>query len=886
MKKLPKIARWILSITNRKQNREIILGDFEEFYTETFYEQGFLEAHFWVYKQAFKSIPGFLLTSLYWELIMFRNNLKVIFRNMVNQKAFTIINILGLAFGLVICFLSITFIRYELSYDSYHEKADNIYRVTREYDNPNGYNAHFARCPESWINYLPDEFSEIESLIRFQWTPLVNLKIGENRHKSFKWYYTDSNVFEVFNFSMIEGNPSTALLKPQSVVLTQEMADKYFGTESSIGKEITVIDENTGKHIPYKITGVINNLPANSHFQIEFLVSYPNAEARQGWAWIYLLLNKEIDIDKLESKFPGFIEKHGGEQVAQASSLHLQALKDIHLYSNLDREIEPNGNIQYVYIFGIVAFLVMLIAGFNFINLSTARSVKRSKEVGVRKVLGANRRQLANYFLWESVFFSTIAFCIALLAAIIVFPSFNNLLGNTVSLKFAFHTPVVLGFLLLAIFTGIFSGIYPSMVLSSFNPVSAISGWNKLSKSRKQLNFTMRRFLVVMQFTISIVLIIFTLYSYSQFSFIKNKKLGFNKEQVIAITNISKIDQLQYPVLKGVLENHAGIKGVTASMDVPSRDILDAGFVRVEGVHSGDESTVLGIQPVDDNFIDVMGIDLLAGKNFDKITHSSKPNRVMNLDELKTYISAKDYSYILNETALKELGLNSPEELLGKRLQWSNAAFSQTGRIVGVVKDFHYTSLHSQIRPLILINEPVWLGNILVKVSPANIKSTVNYIEEAWNQVYPDSPMKYDFLDDMFASLYAAEQRQGQLLAIFSALAIFVAYLGLYGLVAYTTEQKAKEIGIRKVMGASIPSIIFSLTKEFAGWILLANLLALPIGFFIVNKWLENFVYRIDINIDLFLLAGALSLLIAFFTICYETFKAARVNPVESIKQA
>lgn len=815
---------------------------------------------------------------------MVYNYLKIVLRNMINQKVFSLIIILGLALGMAVCMLSIMFIRFELSYDTYHENADNIYRVTRKYNSPNGYNPHFARCPEAWINSLPDEFPEIKTLIRFQWTPSVNLKIGENKFRTEKWYYTDADVFNVFSFHMIEGNPSTALKEARSVVLTKEKAMQYFGTTTPLGKEIELINEDTGEHISYKITGVMDNLPVNSHFHIDFLVSYANAEARQGWAWIYILLKEGTNPTELQKKLPGFVKKYGGEEDAQYSSLQLQALTDIHLYSHLDREIEPNGDIQYVYIFSVVALLVMLIAGFNFMNLSTARSIKRAKEVGVRKVLGAFRKQLVGYFLCESMFFSILAFVVAIGITIISFPFFTSLLGNSIAIGNAFYLPVFAGFFLLALATGFFSGIYPAFVLSSFNPLTALTKGINLTGTKKQLNFTMRRILVVLQFTMSVILIIFTLACLYQFSFISNKKLGFNKDQVLAVRNVPRLDILKYPVLKNILANYSAVEGVTACMDVPSRDILDQGFSVVEGVHSGDESTILALQSIDDNFIDVMGINLLAGKNFTKGSNNGEYQKVMDLSEMQTFISNKEYTYIINESAVRKLGWTSPEQALGKKLQWTNAAFTITGRIVGVVEDFNYASLHLEVRPLVLVNEPVWFGNILVKVSGDDLPTTIKQIGNTWDEVYPDSPMQYDFLDDLFASLYRSEENLGQLLTVFSVLAIFIAYLGLFGLVLYTTEQRTKEIGIRKTLGASVLNVVVLLGKDFTKWILLANLIAIPVGYFIVSKWLEQYAYRIGINWFIFLMACGLSLIVAFLTVSYQTIKAAIANPVESLK--
>ena len=884
MNRPPEIARWILSITNRKYNRENVLGDFNEFYVEVLETNGKKYANWWYRKQALKSIPKFINSSFYWGGVMFKNYLKIVFRNIVNQKMFSTINVLGLALGMAISMLAIIFITYELSYDRYHENADNIYRVTLSYDTPSGYKAHFARCHQTWINNLPDDLPEVKTLIRFQWTPSVNLKIGEKKIRSSKWYITDAQVFDVFSFKLLEGDPSTALVEPQSVVITEKIAEQFFRSTDPLGKSISLMNETTGSFIDYKITGVMENLPPNSHFQVDYLVSYPNEEARQGWAWIYILTKDGTDPDALESKLPDLLKKYEGEEALQYLTLYLQSLTDIHLYSHLDREIEQNGDIKNIYIFSTVALLALFIAGFNFLNLSTARSSRRVKEVGVRKVLGASKMELVKYFIWESVIFSFLAFLFAVIIIIIAFPYFQNLLGNTIPFEKVLSWTFLGGFFLTAVITGILSGLYPALVLSSFNPLNAFMKGNRNSSSGKQLNVTVRKILVVLQFTMSIVLIIFTLFSYNQFNFISNKKLGFNKDQILAIRNVSRIDQIKFQSFKNALRGYPGIKGVSACMDVPSRDILDQGFTVVEGIHSGDQSTVLAFQSVDRDFLKLMGMEIIAGENFNEENTDPGPGKILTVEEMQQFFNTKQYSYILNESAVKKLGFKTPDEAIGRKVEWHNSVFKNSGKIIGVVKDYNYASLRLQIRPLILISEPIWNLNYLVKISSKNMKPTLAAINETWNNMYPNSPIEYDFLDDLFAKLYRDEEKQGELYSVFSALAIFIAYLGLFGLVSYTTEQRKKEVGIRKVMGASIPGVVTLLGKEFTKLILTALLFAIPLGYYLVKQWLENFAYRIEITWDIFLWAAFITIFIAMVTVGYQTIKSALANPVEALK--
>ena len=825
-----------------------------------------------------------LAENIFGGLGMFGNYIKVTFRNMKRHKGYSFINIVGLAVGMAVCMLILFYIRFELSYDTYHENADNIYRVTRRFDTPTGYRPHFARCPEGWVNNLPDDFPEIETLIRFQWEPEVNLRIGDEKLQAERWFTTDANVFDVFSFPLIQGDPAYALARPNSVVLTEAMALKYFGTTDVVGKQIIRIRGGPGQAQAYEITGIMRNPPSNSHFQIDYLASYPNAEARQGWAWVYILVKPGTNPALVEEKFPAFIEKYSEADNAQYSFFHLQPLKDIHLKSHLDREIEPNGDIRYVTIFSAVAVLIMLIACFNFMNLSTARSMKRAREVGIRKVLGAHRRRLVHYFLSESVVFACIAFVIAVVSVLLVFPTFNAMLDNRMELGAVWHWSLLPVFSGICLGTGLFAGSYPSFVLSSFHPAGVLSGGGAVIRSGRRPKADMRRVLVVLQFTMSIALIICMMISDSQFSFLSNARLGMNKDQMLAIRNISREVRAKYPVLKNRLAAHPGIAGVSASMDVPSRDILDAGFCRVEGLPEEDDPPALAVQSVDVNFFDFMEIELTAGRSFDVSSPFELPEG-RSLSEIQAAISAKPRTYLINESAMKVFGWTDPEEAIGKRIDWRNLMFhTRYGEIIGVVKDYHYASLRLKIRPLVIMYEPLFLGNILVKVHPRDIASTLSTMEDVWDELFPDYPFQIDFLDDLFAGLYRAEQRQGRILAWFSTLAVFIAYLGLFGLTSFMAEQRTKEIGIRKVLGATVPGIFSLFTKDIMRWILFAFLFSCPLAYWAMQRWLQNYAYRIQIRWWPFVLAGGIAFAIAVLTVSYKSIRAAMADPVESLR--
>jgi len=817
-----------------------------------------------------------------------KNYLKTALRNLKKHKGFSFINIFGLAVGMAVSMLILLYLRFELSYDKYHKNADLIYRVTQRFDTPTGYRPHFARCPDAWVNNLPDEFPEVKKLIRFQYQPQVDLRINDEKVKTYRWFTTDKEVFDVFSFPLVHGSSATALTEPHSVVLTESTALKYFGFVDVIGKEILLYGQRPGTSQPYKITGIMQNLPPNSHFQIDFLASYPNAEARQGWAWVYILLKQGADPSLLEEKFPSFIEKTAGASTAETTFLHLQALTDIHLKSHLDREIESNGDIRTITIFSVVAVLIMLIACFNFMNLSTARSMKRAKEIGIRKVLGAYRGQLILYFLNESLLYSLIAFIIALLIVIFVFPFFNPILEKKMELGSIFDGWLLFGFLGLCLFTGLFSGSYPSFVLSSFHPVNALFGSNHPIRSSRRLSTDVRKVLVVLQFTMSIALIVCTLISRHQYSFLSNTNLGMNKKQMLTIRNISHEIRTKYPVLKKEFTEHPGIINVSASMDAPSRDILDAGHCRVEGLPHDTNPPVLAVQSVDANFINFMEIEMTTGRDFTMTRSCELP--VMGdpnewLPTIQSYVLEKERTYLINESALKTFGWNDPREAIGKRIDWRNAAFqTKYGEIIGVVKDYHYASLRLQIRPLVLINEPMFFSCILVKLNTNNMTASLSHMKNVWDRLFPDLPFHYDFVDDLFSELYRTEQKQGRLLALFSTLTIFIAYLGLFGLTLFTAEQRTREIGIRKVMGASIPNILSLLFREFTKWILIAAVFASGLAYWAMTQWLQNYAYHITIDWWPFFTATVLALIIAILTVSYQSIKTATADPVDSLR--
>jgi len=817
---------------------------------------------------------------------MIANYIKIILRQIGRQRLFAFINIAGLSIGLTGALLILLYVRYETSYDRFHPQAERICRVTRQYDTPTGYQRHFARVPDNWINQLPDEFAEIETLIRFQEIDSPALRIGNQLFRDRHTYLSDANVFDVFHFPLLHGNPATALTEPYSIVISESMAKKYFGNTNPLGREIERINRPGDSPIVYRVSGVMRDLPPNAHFDIHFLVSFRAPAERRGWAYVYLLLRPGTDLRILEDKLPEFIAKYGGERDAQYSSLHLQKLTDIHLRSQLDRELAVNGDIHYIYLFGIIGLLILLIAAFNFMNLATARSALRAREIGIRKVLGSERRQLIGYFLCESVMFALIAFFLSILLTELLLPYFNNFTGNPTPTNILQNYTALSLFFLISVLTGLLAGSYPALFLSGFRPVEILAAQTAGTPAAGR-RFQLRQLLVILQFTISIALISCTIITAQQFRFLRNRKLGFNAEQVLALRELTPRFNAKYEAFRHELLDKSFITDVTGVMDEPSKQVLDGGFVTVAGIIEDPENApALYLLPCYQNFPEFMELEFVAGRDFgpEAVSHETQYG-FNSLEEHQEYIHSAPRSYLLNEKAVETLGFDSPEAALGNMLDWRNASFQlQRGPIVGVVRDFHYSTMKYEIKPMILVREPFWVFTFLVRIDSRNAPAAIRQVESSWHKFYPDQPFEYAFLDELFADLYRAEAQQGQLMLIFTLLAIAIACLGLFGLVTFNIERRTKEIGVRKVMGASISHISLLLIGQNSRWILLAVVLATPFSWYFMQKWLQNFAYRVDFGIWPFLWAGLTVLGIALITIGWQAIRAATVNPVKSLR--
>src|SRR5215203_257917 len=798
---------------------------------------------------------------------MIKNYFKIAFRNLWRHKVYSFINIMGLAVGMTACFLIFLYVNFETSYDNFHSKADRIYRVVSDVKTPSETISAGITIAPLAVD-LKKDFPEVEDAVRIEGDGFL-VKIGNVKFQEERAALSDSGLFNVFDFPLVEGDKHTALKEPMSIVLSQSAAKKYFGNKSPLGQQLLL----TGDAINATVTGVMKDIPGNSQIRANMFVSmssykqiYGRATSDSEWTnhsfLTYLLMKPNTDVKAFAQKLPGFMEFHHGAEAKKLQMyevLFLEPLRDVYLKSThagfIMDKIFTTGNIKNVYIFSIIAAFILLIACINFINLSTARSAERAKEVGIRKVVGAGRLQLAKQFIGESVIISLIAFALSIFLCVVALPLFNQLAGKEVS-SGIFNNPTHLLILfILSIAIGIIAGFYPSLVLSSFKPVSVLKG--RFSTGSKGL--MLRRGLVVFQFVISIALMAGTIVVYRQLNYMRRQDLGFNKEQELIInTSFDK----NKDAFKQSLLTVPGVISTSFSSAVPGSSYTSARS-EMENSKGEMQTTNLNLFFVDFDYINQFKLKLYAGRSFSK-----------------DFPTDSTQAMVINESAAKMLGYQLPADAVGRKFsQWG-----RKGKIIGVLKDFHYKSLQQKIEPLVMRMESWAYGLIAVKLAANNLPETITAIGNKWNQIVPNRPFDYRFLDDSFNEQYRPEENFGNLFSKFAALAIFISCLGLLGLSSYSTMQRTKEIGIRKVLGASVTGIVNLLSVDFIKLVLIAFIIAVPIVRFGMNKWLENFAYRTNISWWVFALAVLASVVIAFFTISFQAIKAAIVNPVQSLR--
>ncbi len=791
---------------------------------------------------------------------MLKSYFLVALRSLKRNKLHASINIIGLAIGMTCCILITLFVQFELNYDRQNKDSDRIYRMAIDLEANNWAISFFPIG-----SLLKDNFPEVEKFTRIKPIDVLVLNASSDIKNKEKVFYADSSVFDVLDILLLKGNATTALAEVNSLVLTEDKARSYFGEEDPIGKTLTLLHDKT----EYKVTGIFKPLPSNSHVHIDMMVSSDNfapmkAGSPEGWNYLtnhytYLVLPKDIDYVAFEKKISTFLDKFQERTPDQQPNiLKLQPLTSIHLHSNRGLEVEANGNLNTVYILSAIAFFILIIACINFMNLTTAQSLKRAREVGIRKVVGGKRSQLVFQFLSESVVISTISLIISIALLGLIIPTFNNISGKEININPMENGYVSVFFLGITFFVGIFAGTYPAFFLSNFQPTSVLKG-NFISNFKGQL---MRKGLVVFQFAIAFVIMVGTYVVYDQLDFMLNKNMGFDREQTLVIQ--MPRDSVGADMVKTEMTKLASVESVTRMLEVPGKMVRTSGIWH-EGSPENKDANVY-LFSGDPDLIKTMDMTMVKGEYF-------RP-------ETKQFYK----EFVINQTAAKHFGWTE-DEAIGKLMNFGERG-EEPGKVIGVIKDFHFKHLHDAIDPLVMYLEESYEGTFMaLKIKSGNLKEAVATVEQTWKNILPQHEFQYQFLDESFDKLFDQEKRLGQLFSIFSGLAIFISCLGLFGLASFTLEQNKKSVAVRKVLGASVSNIVVMMSKDFLKLVLIGMVVAGPVAYFAMNKWLQGFAYNVGFGWIVFLYAALAGVLVAFLTVSYHSLRAATSNPVNSLKE-
>ena len=817
---------------------------------------------------------------------MYKNYLKIAWRNILKNKVFSVINSLGLAIGLACCFLILLFIKYEIGYDTFHEKSDRIYRLN--------YGADFASdglviasAPPPIAPLMVDNFSEVERVAR-RYRRQVSVSVKDpngnavRKHEVLNQYFADSSILDIFTFDFISGNTESALDVPTSIVITDEMALLFFGTTDALGKTLYMEDV-----YPFTVTGVVKKYPANSHIEFTMIAPYEDmystaplqtresmrASLANNWiishSYTYVLLKPNAIAANVDRAFRDFLNRFGNPQVRDGQNFTLIPLRDIHLFSTAGSEPTPTANVSFLYIFLAIGFITLLIAGINFVNFSTAGSLGRAKEVGVRKVMGARKASIVGQFLGESMLLSLISLILSFAFVVLALPHLSNLTNRELDLVQLSDVRLIGVFIGIYLLAGLLAGAYPAFFASRFSPISILKGSGVANTPNGTI---IRKALITIQFVATIALIGGTIGIYNQLKYLQEQPMGFQSDYIV---NVPLFSQQLNSIFGGVggdirqrmnsfeaeLMRNPKISSVTASSAIPS---IGAPRRNIQGEHITAEDNLFMIcYSVDYDFLDTYELELVAGRSFGKEYGSDHLN-----------------AFVLNETAVADMKWSSPEDAIGKQISREG----KNGTVVGVVKDFHQTSLHQPILPVAMDVNASAFNTFSIKVDASDITSTLSSIENKWDQFFPQKVFEYTFLNESISNLYQAEDRLGKIIANFALIAILISCFGLYGLVALAATQKTKEIGIRKVLGSSVLRILTLLSKEFMILILIAGLFAIPITYFGLNKWLEDYPYNVGVGLWLIIVPMLCVLIIALTTISFRTVRAAMANPIDSLR--
>jgi len=802
---------------------------------------------------------------------MFKNHLKIALRNLVKHKSYALINMAGLATGVACCLLMLLMVRHELGYDRFHRNAARLFRVVTERQTANVVTTTVA-SPLQLAAALKSEFPEVVQAVRMGrgWSGVMRY---ENRkYQEDQLFFADPAIFQVFDLEMALGNPETALQNPAGMVITEAMAEKYFGAENPLGRVLTFTFEGAQE---FEITGVVKSLPPHSHFHFDFLVALASQQTfveSMGADWkfnfipTYLLLSDKSAAAAVEKRLADFVARVYPDPLKSATSLSLQALTDIHLHSHYDGEIGVNGSMAEVGFYSGMALLLVLIACVNFMNLATARSADRAREVGIRKSMGAQRGQLIQQFLGEAMLLSLFAVLPALVLVEFMLPVFNNLTGKSLGILEAEFGVTAVALTGVGLLVGLAAGSYPAFYLSAFQPVQALKGVFGNAKGGAP---RLRQLLVVAQFAVSIIFLVGITVMQRQLDYIQSRPLGYEKEQIVFLRSPQREQRMSFELFRQELKAVSGVAQVTGASAIPgSGQVFGNASVNGEGMAS-DARLEMAADWVEHDFAETFGLELTAGRDF-----------------APEFAADPTEALLINETAAAALGWK--DDAVGRRLSLYRPERPEpifSGRVIGVAKDFHFQSLHLPIKPLLLTCRPVFNRTyVALRLQSQNLSATMSGIETAWKKLAPEWPLELSFLDETAAAQYRREQRVRRVVGHAAFLAVFIACLGLFGLAAFAAEQRTKEIGIRKVLGASITGIVGLLSKEFVKLVFVANLFAWPIAYYAMNQWLQGFAYRINLGWWVFALAGGLALFIALLTVSSQAIKAALTNPVEALR--
>ncbi len=806
---------------------------------------------------------------------MLGNYIKMAFRGIIKSKFYSMLNILGLAIGFAAFIFIFMYVSSEISFDRYHEKADRIHRIESDF-NISGKHDQFAIVPVPMGPALKLEYPEVESFCRFNDVGNTLFKYGDKEFYEQHFYFVDSTLFDIFSYNLLQGDPKTCLVEPFSIVISETVKEKYFGDANPMGELI-----GTGSGRRYKVTGILEDVPENSHLWFDGLLSgttlanivgeeeFNSMEPGRFWnigVFTFLLIRENAEMQNIHDKFGGFYEKYMkpvGDSFNASFELLSTPLTETHFSGSLSADL-PKGNMAYIYIFSAVAIFILLIAAINYMNMATARSARRAREVGIRKVSGAFKKQLITQFLSESVLLAVIGLLIGIALVYFLIPDFNNLSGKELSFSIFTDPGFLITIIGTTLFIGLLSGSYPAFYLSSFRPVSVLKGGNK---GGGQKGGSLRKVLVVFQFAIAIAMIIATVVVSNQLTFLKNKDMGFQKEHMLVLELQDSAFRSKAETYKKELLKNSNIQAVTNSTGIPGNNSWIQVVKMEKDTAMIDDAMILTL--VDYDYIDTYGIELIRGRNFD---------RNMGTDP--------EEAVIVNQTTVDQYGWG--DDALGKRIRWGFDLEGNGGRtlkVIGVVKDYHFNSLHNKVEPIMMFMADFNKYYLSVKINPEIFGETIQYVEDKWNEMGAKRPFDYQMLEDTWGGMYEAEQKLGTIFTIATLLTIFIALLGLLGLSSFIAEQKTKEIGIRKVMGATIGNILGLLYREFVVLIIIAFVLAIPVAFWQLSEWLQSsFVYHINISVASVILAGLAALVISMVTISFHTLKAGLGNPVDAIK--